>query len=49
MGQMETIEKAAKIFMLVLASGRKPLTGIDSDGIRAIGKMYGGDIPERFL
>ena len=49
MGQMETIAKAAKIFMLVLASGRKPLTGITSEGFRAIGAMYGGDIPERFL
>ncbi len=49
MGQMETIEKAAKIYMLVLASGRKPLTGITSKDIVAIGKMYGGDIPKRFL
>ena len=49
MGQMETIEKAAKIYMLVLASGRKPLTGITSKGFLAIGKMYGGDIPKRFL
>ena len=49
MGQMETIEKAARIFMLVLSSGRKPLTGITSAGFRAIGKMYGGDIPARFL
>ena len=49
MGQMEPIEKAAKIYMLVLASGRKPLTGITSKGFLAIGKMYGGDIPKRFL
>ena len=49
MGQMETIEKAARIAMLVLSSGRKPLTGITSEGFLAIGKMYGGRIPKRFL
>ena len=49
MGQMETIEKAARIVMLILASGRKPLTGITSEGFLAIGKMYGGKIPKRFL
>ena len=49
MGQMEMLEKAAKIYMLVLASGRKPVGGITSEGFRAIGAMYGGDIPERFL
>ena len=49
MGQMETIEKAARIFMTVLSSGRKPIAGITSAGFKAIGKMYGGDIPARFL
>ena len=49
MGQMETIEKAARIVMMILSSGRKPLTGITSEGFLAIGKMYGGKIPKRFL
>lgn len=49
MGQMETIEKSAKIYMTVEASGLKRRGSITSDGYRAIGKMYGGDIPERFL
>ena len=49
MGQMETIEKAARIAMLVLSSGHKPLGGITSKGFLAIGKMYGGAIPKRFL
>lgn len=49
MGQMETIEKAARIFMTVKASGMEPLQGITSDDYRAIGRDFQVDIPERFL
>ena len=49
MGLMETVEKAAKIYMLVLASGRKPVSGITPKGYRAIAKRYSVDIPEKYL
>ena len=49
MGQMETIEKAAKIHMLVLASGRKPVSGITPAGYRAIARRYSVPVAERFL
>ncbi len=49
MGQMETIEKAAQVHMLVLASGRKPAVGITSEGCRAIGRRYAVPVNERFL
>ena len=49
MGQMETIEKAAKIYMLVLASGRKPVSGITPAGYRAIARRYSVPVAERFL
>lgn len=49
MGQMETIEKAARIWMLVHAVTDKPLQGITDDGYRAIGRDFRVEIPERFL
>ena len=49
MGQMETIEKAARIFMTIQASGRKVLQGIRNDDYRAIGRDFHVEIPERFL
>ncbi len=49
MGQMETIEKAARIFMTVQASGRKVLQGIKNDNYRAIARDFHVEIPERFL
>lgn len=49
MGQMETIEKAAKIYMTIAASGKKVLQGITNEGYLAIGKTYNVSIPKRFL
>ena len=49
MGQMETIEKAARIFMTVRASGMKPVSGITTAGYKAIGKAFGVAIPKEFL
>ena len=49
MGQMETIEKAAKIFMTVRSSGLKPLTGITVAGYKAIASAFKVEIPKRFL
>lgn len=49
MGQMETIEKAARIFMTVQSSGIKPKAGITTAGYKAIGKAFGVNIPAKFL
>ncbi len=49
MGQMETIEKAARIYMTVQASGMKRRQGITSAGYRAIAKAFKVVIPSRFL
>ncbi len=49
MGRMEVIEKSAKIFLAVAQSGLKRRGSIDSDGYRAIAKMYKLDLAERFL
>ena len=48
-GLMHTIEKAAQIYMLVLASGKPVLQTITDDDLRAIAKEFGVTLREEFL
>ena len=48
-GLMHTIEKAAEIYMLVLASGKPVLQTIADDDLRAIAKDFGVTLREEFL
>ncbi len=49
MGQMEVLEKSAKIFMTVQSSGMKRLGAIVPAGYRAIAKAFNLNLPTRFL
>lgn len=48
-GLMHTIEKAAQIYMLVLASVKPVLSTIDDKGLRAIAREFGVTLREKFL
>ncbi len=48
-GLMHTIEKAAEIYMTILASGKPVLQTITDDDIRAIGKDFNLTLNEEFL
>lgn len=48
-GLMHTIEKAAKIYMTILASGKPMLQTITDDDLRAIGKEFNVTLREEFL